>query len=355
MGILIKMKITILFLAVISLAFVTSNNMCRQTEIKVFSSIQPVSQSFNLDVKKIKGIEFMVSENEFKGASLVPLEQVGFVLEKTASSKVLDATHHQYLRNEPESVWMPYSYTGDWSRNGYVITNQMKRTSASKTVRPLVSFEFVNDFDLMSVTSDDMNKFLTSLRYNSEKRKIIKQTVKNAIMRAADSFATNTEALTKMKANNKNTKEQITSYKAILQTTVTEITTLTTKITTLESTEATKSAELSKINDQIDDILAQLAVLKTQLKKEEKDLNATKPTDVSQLQSSLAQQLNAIMYPQLTPERFLEEYALAPGQGFEIVTKNYNECKPLASKVNNCFFANSKSSRVQKKLRRSFF
>merc|ERR1712032_524529 len=86
---LIKMKIIILFLAVISLALVASNEMCRQTEIKVYSSIQPVSQSFNLDVKKIKGIEFQVSESEFKGSNLVPLEQVGFVLEKVLHQKFL--------------------------------------------------------------------------------------------------------------------------------------------------------------------------------------------------------------------------------------------------------------------------
>jgi hypothetical protein len=120
---------------------------------------------------------------------------------------------------------MPYSYTGDWARNGYVITNQMQRTSASKTVRPLVSFEFVNDFDLMSVTSADMNAFLSALRYNSEKRKIIKQTVKNALMKAADDWKTNTDAHTKAKADNKNVKAQIVTYKATLQKTVTEITT----------------------------------------------------------------------------------------------------------------------------------
>merc|ERR1712032_1583789 len=313
-----------------------------------------VAQTFTLDVKKIKGIEFQVSESEFKGANLVPLEQTGFVLEKTASSKVLDAVHHQYLRNEPNSVWMPYSYTGEWTRNGYVVTNQMKRTSASKTVRPLVSFEFVNDFDLMSITSDDMNKFLTNLRYNSEKRKIIKQTVKNAIMTAADSYTTNSDALKKMKADNKNTKQEIVSYKAKLTTTITEITTLTTQITTYETPEAKKSAELQNINDQIDDIIAQLAILNKQLKKEEKDLLATRPTDISQIQSSLNQALKAMQYPQRAPEIFLEEYALAAGDKSTIVQANYRDCLPQENKVFPCSTANSKSSKV-KKLRRSFF
>jgi hypothetical protein len=77
----------------------------------------------------------------------------------------------------------------------------------------------------MSVTSADMNAFLSALRYNSEKRKIIKQTVKNALMKAADDWKTNTDAHTKAKADNKNVKAQIVTYKATLQKTVTEITT----------------------------------------------------------------------------------------------------------------------------------
>merc|ERR1712032_199425 len=93
-------------------------------------------------------------------------------------------------------------------------------------------------------------------------------------------------------------------------TTITEITTLTTQITTYETTEAKKSAELQNINDQIDDIIARLAILNKQLKKEEKDLLATRPADISQIQSSLNQALKAMQYPQRAPERFLENTLL---------------------------------------------
>jgi DNA repair exonuclease SbcCD ATPase subunit len=292
------MKITILFLAVISLAFVASNEMCRQTEIKVYSSMQAVSQSFNLDVKKLKGIEFQVDEDSFKGQALIPIEQVGLVLEKTASSKTLDAIHHKYLRNEPESVWMPYSYTGEWSRAGYVITNQMKRTSASRTETPLVSFEFVNDFDLMSVTNVDMDAFLTNLRYNSQRRKIIKLTVKNEILKSHDAYTQNVAAKAKMVATNNDAKSQIVTLKATLTKTVTEINTLTTKITEFERQESVKSAELSNINDQIDEIISKLVVLNKQLKKAEAELDAQRPTDVSVQRNSLNLHLLSVQYPQ---------------------------------------------------------
>merc|ERR1712160_209320 len=93
----IKMKITILFLAVISLAFVSSNQMCREMEVKVYSSMQPIAQSFKLDVMNIKGIEFKINADQFNKEEFVPLDQVGFVLEKTENSKVLDTIHHKYL------------------------------------------------------------------------------------------------------------------------------------------------------------------------------------------------------------------------------------------------------------------
>merc|ERR1711934_753595 len=119
------------------------------------------------------------------------------------SSKVLDQIHHKYLRNEPESVWLPYSFAGDWSRNGFVISTQMVRTSTSKSDKPLVAFEFVNDFDLNSISTSDMNAFLVNLRGNAEKRKIIKQVVKNSILKAADSYSTSSQSLDAMKKKTK--------------------------------------------------------------------------------------------------------------------------------------------------------
>merc|ERR1712032_1526003 len=212
----IKMKIVILFLALISITVVSSTQMCRGTDVKGYSSMNPIAQSFTLDVKKIRGVEFETNEADFTSAELIPIEQVGFVLEKKASSKVLDQIHHKYLRNEPESVWLPYSFVGDWSRNGFVISTQMVRTSTSKSDKPLVAFEFVNDFDLNSISTSDMNAFLVNLRGNAEKRKIIKQVVKNSILKAADSYSTSSQSLDAMKKKNKTT-QQIASLKVTLK------------------------------------------------------------------------------------------------------------------------------------------
>lgn len=351
------MKITILFLALISCAFVAVNaeGMCRNLEVKVYSSIQPVSQTFTLDVKKIRDISFKTDESEFRANNFIPLEQVGFVLEKTTSSKVLDAIQHKYLRNEPNSVWLPYSYTGDWTRNGYVLTNQMKRTSASKTEYPLVSFEFVNDFDLASISSSDMDKVLTNLRYNSGKRKTIKTLVKDNVMKYQNAYLSNSEAYKKMKEKNQDAKTQITELTLKLSTTVTEINTLITKEKTYQQEEAVKSASLSTVNDQIDDLIAKLKVLIEQLKKEEKELNDLKPTDITQIQSTLNAALLNVQYPQRNPQRFLEEYAIAAGNKFTIVTDNYKNCKQDNNLLQQCMMANMQSSSIKKKLRRSFF
>ena len=351
------MKIIISLLAIISMTFVmaNTNEICRAVEVKVYSSIQPVSQTFNLDVKKIKSITFGVDENEFKANNLIPLEQVGFVLEKSASSKIVDSIQHKYLRNEPESVWLPYSYSGDWSRNGFVITNQMKRTSSSKTEYPLVSFEFVNDVDLNNITNNDMDVILTNLRFNSGKRKTIKTIVKNKVSNTQNAYLSATNSLDAMQKKNQNAKAQIAELKTKLQLTITEITTLTTTEKTLEKEESVKSASLSSINDQIDDMITRLALLNKQLKGEEASLKATKPTDLTQLNSVLKSALLNVQFPPKSPDRFLEEYSIAQASKFKIVTDNYNFCKQDATLIQQCGMATFGSSQIKKKLRRSFF
>ena len=349
------MKITILFLAIISLSFVASSEMCRSLEVKLYSSMQPISQQFTIDVKKIRGIDFKLNESQFTDADLLPIEQCGFVLEKTETSRVLDKIHHEYMRNEPESVWLPYSYTGDWSRSGYVIQTQLKRTADSKVKTPLVAFEFVNDFDLKSITSSDMDKFLSNLKFNSEKRKIIKRIVKQNVLKAQDNFSTNSKSKAKLVANNNSAKAEIITLKAELSKTIMEITVLTSTIKSMEQQESVKSAALSNINDEIDDIISKLVILNATLKKEEASLQATKPTDISQLQIALREALNLVTYPQNAPERFLEEYSIRHQDKFKIIQDNYRECVKDAQKIDKCWSANSMSSRVHRKLRRGFF
>ena len=352
-----KIIISLLAITIISMTFVVANTeeICRQAEVKVYSSIQPVSQTFNLDIKKIKGISFKVDENEFKANALIPIEQVGFVLEKTPASKVLDAIQHKYLRNEPESVWLPYAFTGDWSRNGFVISNQMKRTATSKTETPLVSFEFVNDIDLDNVTNADMDKFLNSLRFNSEKRKTIKTIVKNKVMNTQNAYIEADKSLKSMQTKNQNAQNQITELKAKLQIVITEINTLTQTETTLRKEESVKSAALTTVDDQINDLIGKLAVLNKQLKNEELSLNQTKPTDITSLQYTLKSSLLNVQFPPKSPERFLEEYSIASGQKFQYVQENYNNCVQKENLLQQCMMATFKSSQIKKKLRRSFF
>lgn len=352
------MKITILFLAVISisLAFVASNEMCRNAEIKVTSSLQNKAQTFTVDVKKIwNKIAMGTNDDQFLSGSLIPLEQVGMVLEKTASSKVLDAIHHKYLRNEPESVWLPYSYAGEWTRNGYVVSTQLSRTSDSKTETPLVNFEFVNDVDLMSISDKDMDQFRAFLQHNSEKRKIIKIFVKTQIGHYQDAYTTSTEARKAMKASNVDKRSQIVTMKATLTTTITTITTLTTKITTLESTAAGHAAALQKVNDEIDDIIARLVILNKLLKQEEKELNAIVPKDQTWTQSAIDYYAQLLAYPQDVFGSFLNEYSISPANRKQLVVVNYRECVKDAARVVACKEANDYSSgALKKKLRRGF-
>jgi len=351
------MKITILFLAVISisLAFVASNEMCRNAEVKVTSSIQNTPQTFTVDIKKIwDKIAMGTNGDEFNKGSLVPLEQVGMVLEKTASSKVLDAKHHKYLRNEPEEVWLPYSYTGDWTRNGYVISTQLSRTSDSKTETPLVNFEFVNDVDLMSISSKDMDQFQAYLQYNSQKRKIIKIFVKTQIGKYQDLYLTTTDAKAAMKASNANKGSKIVTMKATLQTTITEITTLTTKITTLEATEAGQAAALKKMNDDIDDIIGRLVILNVLLKKREKELSEIVPKDKKYTDDAIYYYSQLLEYPKDIFGSFLQEYSISTKNRNDIIVANYKECNKVANNVAACKFANDFSSQTLKKLRRGF-
>jgi hypothetical protein len=352
------MKITILFLAVISLAFVSTTEMCRTLEVEVYSSMQPTSQSFTIDVKKIRGVDFLLEtqyEESFKSAELIPIEQTGFVLEKTATSKVLDKVHHEYLRNEPESVWLPYAYTGNWSGAGYIIAAQMTRTSNSKTQTPMVFFKFMNDYALNSITSEDMDQFLTNLKYNADKRKNIKTDVKSSIEKAQSGYSSSFEAHKTMKANNKNTKEQIASTKITIEKTTKEIITLTTIITTTEAQIAIKSQKLSENDDLIDDVLSKIKSLTAQLRIAEADLLATKKTDITMQKNGLASVLLMVTYPQTAPGQFLDEYKIASGNKFSIVSDNYKYCNKKEATIENCQIANNKSSSTKRKLRRGFF
>merc|ERR1712032_1130933 len=87
--------------------------MCLDFEVNVYSSNSPAKVSFNIDMRKLKKAQIKDNREQFQNNNhdLVPLEQVGLVLEKKVRN--LPEEHHKFLRNTEENVWMPYAYAGD--------------------------------------------------------------------------------------------------------------------------------------------------------------------------------------------------------------------------------------------------
>lgn len=351
------MKIVILFLTLIALNIVASEEMCRTIEVRVTSSMQSQAQTFTLDVKKIRDINFSVSKENFEGSSLVPLEQVGFILEKTASSKTLDAIHHKYFRNEPEQIWLPYSYTGDWTINGYYIFNQMTRTSTSKTEKPLVKFEFVNDVDLDSVSPANVNDILKRLEHNSQQRIETKTYVKEQIIKANDGYTTTKVSYETKESVNKDSKTEITKYKQLLKTVEEEIVQKTTTITTNEEKKAQSDANYDSINNELNKVIEQITVIEKEIAKAQFELESYKPTDVTIIQNHLHNYLQIVEMPKQFPWEFLQEYSYSTTEKYNIVQKAYTNCNKNKDTIIPCMEAVGRSDVAAKKrkLRRGFF
>lgn len=359
------MKIVIiLVLAFISLSLVSANTegICRTIEVKVTSSMQAQSQTFTLDVKKLRNISFDVNKSEFENSSLVPIEQVGFVLEKTSNSKVLDVIHHKYLRNEPEQVWLPYSYTGNWSRNGLIINNQMARTSTSKQETPLVSFEFVNDVDLLSVTDADVSNILDNLISNSNKRKNTKSFVKNSIFLALNDLKT-TEELEERARNTEKASllAEIEKIKVLIKQTTVEINTITTTITKTETLYSTSQKELDETSNKISQTILLIKQLQIEIEKATQDLlvfDKTEPADLATKTTLFEQAIKMVKYPTEDGKSFLLEYGICTSERKKSINDNYSMCVPTVNTVQQlqaCLTVNSDQHLVKRKLRRGKF
>jgi archaellum component FlaG (FlaF/FlaG flagellin family) len=356
--------VAILFcFAVITLTFVSSNSfessssasMCREITVKVKSTMQATQQTFTLDIKKINRVNISNRESEFQSKTYVPIEECGFVLEKTPTSQTLDAIHHKYLRNEPQSVWMPYSYAGDWTRNGFTITNQMKRTSEKKTDTPQVFFEFVNDAELKSVSEEDMNTIFNWLKSNTQKRIAIKSAIKIKIMFYQKLYSTTLNSIKEMNDKNNDNAKQIADLLKQIAILTTEIAALKVQEAELDRQEAAKSALMSANIDDIDSITIKITALKEQIRLEELSLNDLKPTDVTQLTQELNSAILKIHLPTTSPESFLEEYAIGRGNNAQITKEAYASCVPRMEKFEACKLIMRSTGNLKKKLRRSFF
>ena len=353
------MKIVIILAALVSLTFVSSNlfstseGICKDSEVRVTSTLQKTPQSFTLDFKKLKTVNIRDRENDFTSKNLIPIEEVGLVLEKLESSLTLDATHNRYFRNEAKSVWLPYSHTGEWTRNANIISNQMMRTSASKTETPLVSFEFIFDSELKSVTDEDLNNILSWLKINSNKRKVIKTNIKNNILKYQNDYMNGKTSVTQMKTTNTNTQTEITRITNEISKITTEITTLEVKLKTVKTEVTTQTTNLNGVNEEINAVIAKLEIAKAELVLQTKLLNEYKITDTKQLEIEFNSALVNIKLPQTAPERFLEEYAISTQYNY--VKSAYDLCIPSKDKWMACWNSIKQSHKLKKKLRRRFF
>lgn len=352
------MKIIILFLAIIACTFVNTSEMttgvCLNLEVKVTSSLQSKAQSFDVNMKKLFSTKFGLNSDSFAGTTLIPIEQVGFVMEKTANSQSLDAIHHKYLRNESSTVWFPYAYTGNWSRQGYVVVSQTTRTSASKKETPLVSFEFVYDPSIKNINNSDMNKIQSALQSNTQLRITIKRQLKQYILQHQDIVLNASELINKNINSNTQITTEIATLTKKLQTIVQEITTTTTKETTLTQEVALKTTTLAKTEDQIADLHLQIAALEKRLKAAEAELANYKPSDLSNMKAQLTVQVSMMGFPQNAPDEFKKEFTISDNYNKNAVDTAYTNCNKNAANVMNCFNASSAAPQ-RKKLRRGFF
>jgi len=295
-----------------------------------------------------------LDKDAFAGTTLIPIEQVGFVLEKTANSQSLDAIHHKYLRNEAKTVWFPYAYSGNWSRQGYVIVSQTSRTSASKTETPLVSFEFVYDSSIKNINNNDMNRIFSALQSNTVLRDSIKKQLKFYILQQQDLIINYNNLINKNISNNTQITTEITTLTKRLQTIIQEITTLSTKETTLTQEVALKTTTLTKTEDQIADLQVQINSLLKKIQIAEAELANFKPQNISNLQSELKVVVGLMAFPTSAPEEFKREFGISESNNKRIVDEAYSNCNRSEANVIACN-SSVEMAPQKKKLRRGFF
>lgn len=352
------MKIIIFALAIFAITFANSaevsEGVCMNLEVKVSSNLQTEAQTFDINMKTLNTAKFGVNKQDFEGATQIPLNQVGLVLEKTEISKSLDAIHHKYLRNAAETVWFPYAYAGKWTVNSFTIDNQMTRTSASKTETPLVSFEFVYDAFIKNLDAKDMNGILLKLQENTDLRISIKKKVKKQVLEFQDKYLEADQSIKKTIADNKSIQSQLVQLRKKLQQVITEITTYETTEVTLRSEVALRTSSLTKTVNEISDLLLQIANLEKKIAMAEAALANFKPTDVSSEESNLKTFVPNVSFPLDAPDRFKEEFSISQTTAKDRVFNGYQYCDATANNIANCYNVVQHGT-AWKKLRRGFF
>jgi len=354
-----KMKIAILFLTLIGLSFASATEsttgMCLDFEVNVYSSNSPAKVSFNIDMRKLKKAQIKDNREQFQNNNhdLVPLEQVGLVLEKKV--KNLPEEHHKFLRNTEENVWMPYAYAGRWHRSGYVISNQMMRTSVNKDETPMVHYEFVFDPDLNNISNQDMDAILIALQENTKKRIEIKTMIKDTVFRYQDTYLAAHEALQILIQKTREAKDQLIVEEKKLTAVKNDIMKSNGQIAVLIKLKETLTINVQDITSKLVEKNDNLKILQEILRSQQEDLKNFKKTDVSIDLAYRKQQVAIMSYSKVPPEEFKKEHEIAVTKKMENVNTNYAKCNNQVENAIACNTATRAAMSLAKKLRKGFF
>jgi len=338
-------------LAIIAININVTNQMCRNVDIIVNSSIQEKKQTFGFDVKNIRNIHFGQNKDQFdKSATLIPLNQVGLLLNKKESTGPIDETHLKYLRNEKEQAWIPYSYVESWTRNGFVLSAQMSRTSTSTTEKPMVNFEFVNEEKLGNVSNEDMQTFLARISDNTNKRQVVKKNLKNSILKAQNGYLSAKDLYDKTKKDNKILKQKIADLEAELKKVITKITNIDSVISKLNQDVAVKRGLKSDAEGTLNTKTNALKNTTEELIELEKELANFKPESTKSLEQRRDQYLIEMSFPKNQPKAFKAEFAISQNDQ-KTVEESYEICNNKAENADKCLKKTAGISFLRRRLR----
>lgn len=336
------------------------NEMIQVFDVQITSSLQRKPQTFLMDAKAIKLASLKERNLNIKDNEFVEPNELGLFMGKTPQSDVLDTVHHKYLRNEKNRVWLPYSYAGEWkgvfNPNGTsTITNQLKRTSNSKTETPLITLQFQYDKDWEIISQTELNQIVHWLNENTNKRKNIKTLLKIKIKQAAFNYTMAKKQVDESRKKRTDTQTRIRTTENKVRTVQIEIETMKKELEKAEKELAVAAKAVSdseKLTQRLNNINENLAK-QIQREKIAKSQIRVPNSDAIKMEISTIKAL--IRLPDRAPLAFKDEFSLSLN---DAVDKAYGACISAEERVDEC--QNSLQSygiekgRAKKLLRRFF-
>jgi len=336
-----------------------TNEMVQIFDVKIKSNIQPKQQSFLLDAKAIKLSSRKERSLDFNEKEFVEPNELGLYLGKTLDSENIDAVHHRYIRNEKNRAWIPYAYCGEWkgmfNPNGTsIITNQLKRSSVSKTETPLITIEFQYDKDWEIISEKELNLIVSWLNENSQKRRNIKTALKNTIKQAETNY-TNAKNLLDQTKNKKLNNEKAT------RETEQKIKQGDDNLKQLQDLLTKAQEELAKAqgavfdSDKIQQALNnQLILLGKQINREKIAKTQIIVPSPQTINLEIQNLQNIIALPDVAPGRFRDEFDLMDVQS---IKDAYNTCNRDMNSIDACKanLDQYRSSKVTRRYMRRLF